>query len=150
MFLHRFVNAATFVADPAWSTTQVIPPALTLPERQIAGGGAGGAIYWWAVLYDGNDPDTSQPIDATGITFDARFVYVMTPSLETGRPNRLVLGRTSPGEVAGGPIPVGREVVEDSLPRGAAGSLQMISLAGAPPPGSYLWLWWAFESKGRL
>lgn len=144
------VPAAGFVADPLWSTTQVVPPTLALPERQISGGGSGGTIYWWAVLYDGNDPATSVPIDATGITFDARFIYVMTTALEEGRSNRVVIGRTSPGEVVGGPIPVGREVIEAVPPRGAAGSLQMLSLAGVPPVGSYLWLWWSFETKGGI
>ncbi len=109
-----------------------------------------GTIYWWAVPYNGNSTATSTPVDGTGMTFDARFVYTMTPALPEGKTNRVVIGRVSPGEEAGGPIPIGREVIEPIPPRGAAGILQMLSVAAVPVAVTHLWLFWSFESKGGI
>lgn len=152
MFLHRIIPVAPFIADPNWSATQVIPPAIAAPGRLIEGGGAGGTIYWWAVPYNGADPATATPCDGTGITLDARLVYTATPVIgqQIGRQNMVAIGRKSVGEVEGAPIPIGREVIELAPPRGTAGTLQMLSVAGVLAPTTHIWLFWSFETKGGV
>lgn len=155
MYLHRIIPVDPFIADPFWSETQVVPPALAAPERMIEGGGAGGTIYWWAVPYNGADVNASTPCDGTGITLDARLVYTSVPALlaggeNIGRANRVVVGRKSVGEVELAPIPISREVIELAPPRGTAGVLQMLSVAGVAPPCTHIWLFWSFETKGGI
>ena len=83
-----------------------------------------------------------------GLTFDARLVWSRQPKYD-GKPSTIVVGRKSPGEVEGALIPVGREIIEAYPPRGTAGILQMLSFAGAPPPGTtHLYLFFAFEPQG--
>ena len=153
MFLHRIIPVAPFVADPDWSRTQVVPPLLagtTSPTniRPVFADQSAGMIYWTAIPYNGADPTVAQPSSGVGLTFDARLVWSRQPKYD-GKPSTIVVGRKSPGEVEGALIPVGREIIEAYPPRGTAGILQMLSFAGAPPPGTtHLYLFFAFEPQG--
>lgn len=151
--LHRIITIAGFVPDPDWSSTQAVPPLLdgTSPpdgEELVQVSGAG-LIYWTAIPYNGNVKGTSLPSSGAGLTFDARLVYATPGAYRGGAQPKLVVGRKSPGEVEGAPIKTGREVIESAIPTGASGVLQMLSLAGAPPPGTtHLWLFYRFVREG--
>jgi hypothetical protein len=149
--LHRIIPLSPFVADPLWSTTQVVPTSALLADggSLIGADGSGGMIYWTAIPYDGADVAASQPSTGAGLTFDARLVYVRQPNYN-GKPSNLVIGRPSAQEVAGSARPTGLEIREVAPARGTAAFLQMISFAGAlTPPTTHLWLFWSFEPIGR-
>lgn len=153
MNLHRIVPLAPFVADADWSATQVVPPAIDDPTS-IAGTllrveNTGGTLYWFAIPFDGDDLASAQPCTGAGMTFDARVVYARASNYD-GKGSRIVVGRKSPGEVEGAPIPIGREIIEHNTPRGSAAIVQLISVAGVPAPATHLWIFWIFESKGGL
>jgi hypothetical protein len=151
--LHRIIPIAAFAPDPDWSRTQVVPPLLagTTSATDIAPIQASGVgtIYWTAIPYDGAIVGTSLPSSGVGLTVDARLVYT-SPGIYTGGSGpKLVVGRKSPGEVELALIPVGREIIEAAPPSGTSGVLQMLALAGAPPPGTtHVWLFWSFERAG--
>jgi hypothetical protein len=149
VFLHRIITIAAFAADPLWSVSQVVPTSALLATggSLVAADGIGGSIYWTAIPYDGDDLAASQPSTGTGLTFDARLVYTREANYN-GKPSTLVIGRTSPGEIAGSVRPTGREFREVAPARGTAGFLQMMSLAGVPTaPTTHLWLFWSFEPR---
>ena len=153
MRLHRIIPLAPFVADPDWSRTQTIPPLLsgtgTLLDIEPIQASSSGTIYWSAIPYDGADLAASRPSSGVGLTFDARLVYTSVGTYTGGPSPKVVVGRKSPGEVELALIPVGREIIESATPSGTSAVLQMLSVAGAPPPGTtHLWLFWGFDRTG--
>ena len=156
MELHRIITVAAFAADPDWSATQVEPPDTVLASygapskiigKRLGADTEGGRIYWYAIPYDGADPLNSKPVSGAGMTFDARLVYPVQVSHEGAANTFVVVGRKSPGEVEGAAIPVGREIIELDVPRGVSCTLQMLSLAGAPPGATHLWLFSSYQRR---
>lgn len=153
MRLHRIIPIAPFLADPDWSRTQVVPPLLagttSATDIEPIQAQAQGVIHWTAIPYNGADISSSQPSSGVGLTFDARLVYATPGAYTGGRQPKIVVGRKSPGEVELALIPVGREIIESATPSGTSAVLQMLSVAGAPPPGTtHLWLFWGFDRTG--
>jgi hypothetical protein len=147
MFLHRIIAIGS-IPDTDWARTQADPTASILATggRKLEASTSHGALYWWAIPYDGGDID-SLPTSGAGMTFDARVIYTRSPVYE-GAPGRTVLGaRRSPGEIIGSAQPIGREHMEVGLPGGTSGYLQAISVAGAPGPATHVWLFWSFDPR---
>lgn len=152
MKLHRIVAISGFTPDPEWSLTQDIPDP-TLPDggTLLQAPTTDARIYWTAIPYTGDDPATATPADGTGLTFDARLVYTVTPVGDGFGSRKVVVGRKSPGESEGGLIDVGREIIETMPPRGTSGYLQMLDIDGSPPMGTtHLYLFWSYDERGGL
>lgn len=135
------MTIAGFVADPLWSSTQVVPPAGTFVAPIVIDGP--GTLWWWATPYNGASQTDSRPAVGTTLTVDARLVYLTDSVSGTAKE---VIGRPSVAERFTAALPIGREIPELYMPPAQA-YLQMIALGGAAA-ATHLWISYRFQRRG--
>jgi hypothetical protein len=139
MTLHRRVEIAGFLPEPAWHETQATPTYAAPDLVQLVKVPGPGTLIWWGIGMNGAD-ETSVAVDGTAASFDAQFV--MQIHADKGR-SQTYIAFTPISVTLGGALPFGRVAIERDLPPGATGWLRMISLTAAGP-ATHLWLNYRF------